>query len=261
MKSIARRFIDALGRGETQPSPAPGGFIDSLLQTFENCRPGLSDELIDEGEERVRRFFAEIYEKEVPRLQSTMQVQEAHLPEPTRVRFIGEVDELIRKVLIPAYARLACRYTPRERNDFYFTPDALHILERVGWCVAGMAVGGFIVWAPFIPLWSKEWVLPFAVGGLFFPNLRRLFAIKRYESELNRLVVRTDHEIYRIEMAYLTREGVLAKEPAELESTGAVVGEGELAESPPAELPADPLASRPREKPIPLESGRKKGGI
>ncbi|MBI2877702.1 MAG: hypothetical protein HYY20_12555 [Candidatus Tectomicrobia bacterium] len=59
-------------------------------------------------------------------------------------------------------------------------------------------------WAPFIPLWSKEWILPFAVAGLFIPNLRRYLAFWRYESELNQLVVRANREIERIGLAYLT---------------------------------------------------------
>jgi len=114
------------------------------------------------------------------------------------------VDERIRKVVLPAYARLASSFTPRERNDFYLTREELHGVERVAWSALGMALGAFVVWAPFIPLWSKEWVLVFAVGGFVFPSLRRYFALRRYQNELGYLVARTDDEIWRLDLDFMT---------------------------------------------------------
>ena len=78
-------------------------------------------------------------------------------------------------VLVPAYVRLAARYTLGERNDFYHSEPRLHGLERVAFASAGTLVGVFAVWAPFIPIWSKEWVLPFFVAGLLLPELRRAY--------------------------------------------------------------------------------------
>ena len=106
-------------------------------------------------------------------------------------------------VLVPAFARLAVEMTRRERNDFYLTKSGLHGLERLGWLVGGIAVGGFVVWAPFIPIWSKEAVLPFAAAGLFFPELRRLFAYRRYARQVNGLVAKVEAEVLRIQGVYL----------------------------------------------------------
>jgi hypothetical protein len=107
-------------------------------------------------------------------------------------------------VVVPAYVRVAARFTPRERNDFFLAPEPLHGLERLGFTVAGMAIGAFAVWAPFIPLWEKEWVLLFALAGLVFPGIRRFLSLRRYQAELNALVTRTDNEIWRMDLAYLT---------------------------------------------------------
>ena len=181
-----------------------GGFVDSLLQMFENCRPGLADETLRKGPEGVERFFLDLYEKERGRLSETIQQQEQHLSADKRRELFERVDERIRKVVIPAYVRVAARFTPRERNDFYLAPEPLHGLERLGFTVAGMAIGAFAVWAPFIPLWEKEWVLPFALAGLLFPNIRRFLSLRRYQAELNALVTRTDNEIWRMDLAYLT---------------------------------------------------------
>jgi hypothetical protein len=116
------------------------------------------------------------------------------------------VDERVRKVVVPAYARLAAPLTVRERNDFYLAPAGLHGLERLASAAAGMLLGGFIVWAPFIPIWSKELILVAGVGGLVFPELRRLLALRRYQAELNKMVSRADADVARLELALMTGE-------------------------------------------------------
>lgn len=183
-----------------------GGFVDSLLQMFENCRAGLTDESLRKGPEGVERFFLDLYEKERGRLADTIQQQQQHLSTDDRRELFERVDERIHKVVVPAYVRVAARFTPRERNDFFLAPEALHGLERVGFAVAGMAIGAFAVWAPFIPLWQKEWVLLFALIGFAFPSVRRLLSLRRYQADLNALVVRTDNEIWRMDLAYLTHD-------------------------------------------------------
>jgi hypothetical protein len=204
-----------------------GGLVDSLLQTFENCRVGLSDETVEGGEKVVHDFFLELYEKESGHLAETVRLFETGLPAPAQQEILARVDELARKVVLPAYARLATRFTRPERNDFYLLPEPLHGLERFGWGVAGMGLGGFVVWAPFIPLWEKEWVLPFVVLGLLFPNIRRYFALRRYQSELNGIVAHADDEIRRAELAQLTSgEVVSATEPQHVASTAGSTTEG-----------------------------------
>ena len=97
------------------------GFVDSLLQIFENSRPGLTADMLAKG--GVETFFGELYEKEVRRLREKI-TQLTHLSKDEQEEFFQRVDERIRKVVLPAYARLASSFTPRERNDFYLTPDA-----------------------------------------------------------------------------------------------------------------------------------------
>ena len=175
------------------------GFTDTLLQSFENCRTGLPDEAIASGREAVAAFFLSIYEREVPRLREELRLTASGSSFESLWRV---VDGLARTVVIPAYSRYAAAYTPRERNDF-FMKGHLHGLERLLWGVGGLALGGFAIWAPFVPIWSKEWVLPFMVGGLLFPELRRWYSVRRYESRLNDLAQRAEAEIARLDRAYL----------------------------------------------------------
>jgi hypothetical protein len=189
-----------------------GGFVDGLLQMFENCRAGLRDDTLGRGRE-VEAFFAELYQKERAQLLEAVH-QQQHLAPHAQQQLQERVDERIRKVVLPAYARLAARFTRRERNDFYLAPEPFHGLERVGWAVAGMALGALAIAAPFIPIWEKDWIAVFAVAGLFFPNLRRFLAYRRYQSELNGIVTRTDDEIWRLDLGYITA-GVLASGPTQ----------------------------------------------
>lgn len=202
---IAQSLSSLLLPGRVDRHNSRGELVDSLLQSFENCRPGLSDEKIHGNNEEVAQFFMDIYEKERPRLINTLKVQESFMSNEAREKFFAEVDSLIRTIVIPAYVRLATAYTPRERNDFYLVPQRFHFLERFGWAVAGMLLGAFTVWAPFIPIWSKEWILPFTIIGLVFPNVRKIFSIKRYEADLNRMVAKAETEIDRIEMDYTSQ--------------------------------------------------------
>jgi hypothetical protein len=197
-------LLKALGGRVAGFSPGTGGSVDALLQTFENCRAGLPDDQASAGGAPVLAFFEEIYEKERPRMLESLRAQEVYLSARARAELVERVDDRIKNVVLPAYCRLAGPITLRERNDFFVLPHPWHGLERAAWAVTGMLIGAFIVWAPFIPLWEKEWVLVFLVGGIVFPSLRRYFALKRYEGDLNRLAARTEDELARLDLALMT---------------------------------------------------------
>jgi hypothetical protein len=203
--SPLRRLGVFLGLSAPPSRPALDGFVDGLVQTFENCRPGLTDGVAGGAPAVVEEYFGALYEKERSRLPEIVGHQSAFLSEDAQADLARRVDEQVRSVVVPAYARVAGPFTCRERNDFYLSRHPWHGAERLAWAVAGMTLGAFVVWAPFIPLWSKEWVLVFAVGGLVFPELRRLVAFRRYETELNRIVARADAEIWRMDLAHLAR--------------------------------------------------------
>ncbi len=215
MGSTLGRLLAALSRGAAPSAPALDGFFDSLVQAFENCRAGLTEERLGEGCAGAERFFLEVYEKEIPRLVDTIRLTEPLLSEEARRAFFTRVDQHVRRVLVPAYAERATAFTRRERNDFYLAPNPFHPLERAGWCAAGVLLGGFVVWAPFIPVWEKEWVIPFAATGLFLPDLRRLYGFNRYQRALNGLVSAADAEIHRIDTNLIVAEEAKVATPSE----------------------------------------------
>lgn len=227
MNATFGRILALLARGDHPAPPAFDGFLDSLLQKFENCRPGLPDDVAAAGGEAAAHFFADLYEAERTRLKDLVRQSEPLLMPGAHEELFRKVDELIRNVVIPAYLRVALPFTARERNDFYLAPGPFHWAERLAWGVAGIALGAFIVEAPFIPIWSKEIIFPMMVGGLLLPNLRRFLSMRRFEREINGLVGRGDREISRIDTAYLmaAMESEVAEASAgTVESTGAEDG-------------------------------------
>ncbi|MFO0725600.1 MAG: hypothetical protein U1E65_17585 [Myxococcota bacterium] len=193
------------------PSTALGRFLDQLLQAFEDRRPGLPAATLAAGEEPVKRFFEEAYDAERARLRELMKEQAPHLSDEAREKLYAEVDKLVSTMVIPAYVRTTAKFTPKERNDFYLAPEGLHGLERAGWGLAGIMVGIFVILAPFIPLWSKEWIGVFMMMGLFFPNLRSYLSLRKYERDLNELVARGEREAQRIDRAYLESGDTIAE--------------------------------------------------
>src|SRR5689334_11293454 len=61
--------------GALTASSALGRFVDRLLQTFEDCRSGLTDETLSKGEKAVEQYFLEIYARETERLEETIRDQ------------------------------------------------------------------------------------------------------------------------------------------------------------------------------------------
>ena len=190
--------------GESRLLGPLGRTIDSLVQGFEDRRAGLKDETIRSGDGEA--FFMELYAGERDRLRGAVKLAEPQLSSDERDALLQDLDELAHKVLIPSYSRLAGSFTERERNDFYILRGPARVLERALFAVAGLLLGGFLVWAPFIPLWSKHWIWGLGLAGLVGPELRRYFAWKRYGRELNALVARTDRELERVREGYLLAE-------------------------------------------------------
>jgi regulator of protease activity HflC (stomatin/prohibitin superfamily) len=144
------------GMEDAAPLSPLGRFVDDLVQAFENRRPGLKDEALAPAD--AEAYFAASFEAERGRLREALRLADPQLGVQGRERLAGEIAAFVGSTLVPAYGRLAARFTEGERNDFYVLRGPLRALERIGFAAAGLLGGGFLVWAPFIPLWSKHWI-------------------------------------------------------------------------------------------------------
>lgn len=96
----------------------------------------------------------------------------------------------VEQILLPRYAVLAHRQNALEqgRGTAWRGSD---LYNRLTYAVLFFAIGLFVVWAPFIPLWDK-WI-PFAFALLaplctpWLPDLYRLMLRSRHQLELELL--------------------------------------------------------------------------
>jgi hypothetical protein len=81
-------------------------------------------------------------------------------------------------VLLRRYVTFAL---PQSERDRVGGPS---VLERLAWAVGGLVLGGFLVWAPFVPIWEK-W-LPFALMllGPFLPDWQRSWRLRQHGRRL-----------------------------------------------------------------------------
>ena len=179
------------------------GFVDSLLQTFENSRPGLTAEMLAKG--GVEAFFRDLYEKEVRAPPGEDRPPHPPLRRTSSEELFQRVDERIRKVVLPAYARLAS--TLHAARAERLLPDARGA-ARPGAPGLGARLG-----LPSAPSWSGRPSSPSgrrsgcwssAWAASCSRACAAIFALRRYQQELNDLVTRTDDEIWRLDLGYMT---------------------------------------------------------
>ena len=96
---------------------------------------------------------------------------------------------------LPRYAALALRHNRSERAPVRIGQGA-DLFNRTAWTLIFGAIGAFVVWAPFIPIWEK-WI-PFAgaLCALVFapalPDLHRRLLLRRHEVALLALLLDMD---------------------------------------------------------------------
>lgn len=147
--------------------------------------------------------------------------------EPVR-REYGELDlparylDALEKELmatIPARWRICAeRFTAEESKGFGLWRGG-DVFARLGYLAIAAAIGFFVVWAPFIPIWEK-W-LPFALAGgaWWLPDLQTGFRRRKYARQLGEIVVQMEHAQRQIERQ-VTTDDVLAGTGAADELSG-----------------------------------------
>jgi len=66
MNEIIGKIVNLMVRGVPRSGGELDGFVDSLLQKFEDCRHGLSDDSVLDGGETAEAFFVKLYEGALP---------------------------------------------------------------------------------------------------------------------------------------------------------------------------------------------------
>ncbi len=160
-----------------------------LLADLERLRPGISP---DATIEQIRRHCSERLRLRLPEIYREYQV-DAQEPEAAAQLLLYERE--MEQLLLPRYSLLAQRQNQMERkigpgrhSEFY---------NRLTYAGLFFAIGVFVVWAPFIPVWDK-WI-PFVLAIVapllspWLPNLYQLLMKRRHALALGILQMDLDH--------------------------------------------------------------------
>ena len=156
----------------------------ALLSDLERLRPGFAP---DADPAQVEEQCAARVRLRLPELYAEFQGEATQESEAQLSLYSREVDQL----LVPRYAKLAHAQNQIERQQ---TRGALY--NRLSYAALFFALGLFVVWAPFIPIWEK-WV-PFAMAmaapllSPWLPDLYQSLRLRQHRLNVGLLLMDLD---------------------------------------------------------------------
>ncbi len=107
-----------------------------------------------------------------------------------------ELESEVLETALPQYARAAAAQTRLELDSYGLWRQG-DPLSRLALGLAGLAVGGLIVKAPFIPIFDDAFAFVLAAASFFYPEIKRLVFDWRHSRLLNRLITQAERYQHR----------------------------------------------------------------
>jgi hypothetical protein len=151
-----------------------GTIARDLLADLERARPGFPD---DEA------GFREAVRTRLRTRLDDLRAIHPVLDEPALRR---RAEKEIETVLVARYVAFAHRQNQLEKKGGggWRGGDAV---SRIVLGLTGLAVGGFVVWAPFIPIWEKSVPFMFMIAAPFIPDMQKAWFLRRHMNKLEEL--------------------------------------------------------------------------
>jgi hypothetical protein len=186
--------------------------------------------VLQECEHRRRSLSADEAEA-APRLdqivrQKLAEIELCHREAGGTPGYWRELQNEVVDTALPQYVRAAAAQTRLELASYGLWRQG-DPLSRGILGLAGLAAGGLIVRAPFIPIFEDAFAFALAAVAFFYPEIRRGFFDWRYSRLLNRLVVQAETYQHR-QLPYVSEAGLAA----ELAAVGAAAPEHNTAPEP-----------------------------
>jgi hypothetical protein len=223
------------------PSYDFGNVLFAVLQECEHRRRGL---LANEAERGL-------YDAARAKLE---QVHRSYLESGGTPDYWRDLEAEVLKTAMPQYVEAAVEQTRLERTNFDLWRRG-DPLARACWALSALAVGGLVVWLPFIPIFEDAFAFLLGAAGLFYPEIKRAHYHFRHARALNRLIAGAELYQRNRRIHYTTDaelfgalDGIGAAPQAAQGSSGAA--EAAPAETPQrAEAPAEKAAEAPPRPP------------
>jgi hypothetical protein len=120
-----------------------------------------------------------------------------------------ELESEVMETALPQYTRAAAAQTRLELASYGLWRQG-DPLSRLALGLAGLAVGGLIVKAPFIPIFEDAFAFALAVAAFLYPEIKRLVFDWRHSRLLNRLIAQAESYQHR-KLPYVSEAGLEAE--------------------------------------------------
>jgi hypothetical protein len=114
-------------------------------------------------------------------------VRKAYAESELPLSYVDALEAEMVETLPSRWRALAEPFTRLEQAGFRLWRSG-DLPARLSFVGLGLALGGLIVWAPFIPIWEKWFPFVLAVLAWWLPDAQVWFQRRRYARELGRLV-------------------------------------------------------------------------
>jgi len=108
--------------------------------------------------------------------------QEAELP----IAFWEGLETEVRAIVPRAWRAVAQPYSHKEKREFGLWRGGDPV-ARLTYVLAGLTLGGLILWAPFIPIWEKWFPFVLAFGAWWLPDAQVRWHKRAYARALGRI--------------------------------------------------------------------------
>jgi len=103
--------------------------------------------------------------------------------------YFASLEREMQSTLPAAWRAIAAPFTALEARRFGVWRGG-DLVARLTYVLGGLALGGLIVWLPFIPIWEKWVPFAMAIAGGWLPDAQVMWHRRRYARELGRIAVR-----------------------------------------------------------------------
>lgn len=127
--------------------------------------------------------------------------REAELP----AAYMGALAEEVRRTVPARWQAVARDFTAREKKSFGLWRGGDPV-SRLTYVFGGLVVGGFILWAPFIPIWEKWFPFALALAAFFLPDIQTAWHRRRYARALGDIALAMDKTQPRLDAHFQVDE-------------------------------------------------------
>jgi hypothetical protein len=165
-----------------------------VISTF--SAPTVSRDLVVHLELRRPALLGEASSQSPEDLDAAIRLELRAALEPVRrqyaetglpLRYFEALESELLASLPARWRQVAAPFTALERRAFGLWRDG-DLVARLVYTFVGLLVGGFIWWAPFIPIWEKWLPGAMAFGGWWVPDLQTWWLRRRYARALGQIV-------------------------------------------------------------------------